>query len=233
LYTIALHDWLQQRLSLFQDHAQRRPAGAVLADLIRNGILSGALTQGLRLPSSRALAADLEIARNTVVAVYEQLQSEGFLVAGQGSGTYVSHIAGGAMYATRWSSDGAGAAPAPGPHLALSKRGAAYFHHPIHRHWHPRPFCGASMDPGLFPQALWTRLQQQRLRFPDAAGIGEGEPAGALELKSAIADHVAASAADLLSESARYGRVSNPSEYLGDADLLTTRLLAAVREALA
>ena len=43
-----------------------------------------------RLPSSRALAADLGIARNTVAEAYGQLVAEGWLTAVQGSGTRVA-----------------------------------------------------------------------------------------------------------------------------------------------
>ena len=45
---------------------------------------------GLRLPSSRTLAADLGVARNTVADVYGQLMAEGWLTARQGSGTRVA-----------------------------------------------------------------------------------------------------------------------------------------------
>src|ERR1035438_8199025 len=45
---------------------------------------------GTRLPSSRALAADLDIARNTVAEVYSQLVAEGWLTAQTGSGTCVA-----------------------------------------------------------------------------------------------------------------------------------------------
>ena len=51
--------------------------------------------------------------------------------------------------------------------------------------------------------------------------------------EGAIAEHVAASAGDLVSESAGYSQVTDPADYLGEADLLTTRLLAAARGALA
>jgi GntR family transcriptional regulator/MocR family aminotransferase len=43
-----------------------------------DGILSGALPPGHKLPSSRALAEQLEVSRNTVVLAYQQLVAEGF-----------------------------------------------------------------------------------------------------------------------------------------------------------
>ncbi|HEX7941290.1 MAG TPA: GntR family transcriptional regulator, partial [Gemmatimonadaceae bacterium] len=46
---------------------------------LRDAILSGRLARGARLPSTRALAADLGVARNTVLLAFEQLRSEGYL----------------------------------------------------------------------------------------------------------------------------------------------------------
>jgi GntR family transcriptional regulator/MocR family aminotransferase len=46
---------------------------------VRELVLSGRLAPGTRLPSSRGLARDLGCARNTVVAAYDQLLSEGYL----------------------------------------------------------------------------------------------------------------------------------------------------------
>ncbi|WP_372672454.1 MocR-like pyridoxine biosynthesis transcription factor PdxR [Amycolatopsis kentuckyensis] len=61
-----------------------------LADAVRDAIRAGRLAPGTRLPSSRALSADLRVARNTVVRVYSELINEGWLTGLQGSGTKVS-----------------------------------------------------------------------------------------------------------------------------------------------
>src|SRR3954453_16140991 len=60
-----------------------------LEDALRGAVRSGRLHEGLRLPSSRQLAADLGLARNTVADAYGQLVAEGWLDARQGSGTRV------------------------------------------------------------------------------------------------------------------------------------------------
>jgi GntR family transcriptional regulator/MocR family aminotransferase len=65
------------------------PVGRQLTDGLRQAIRDGRLSPGDRLPASRALAADLRVARNLVVAAYEELLAEGYLVGRQGSGTYV------------------------------------------------------------------------------------------------------------------------------------------------
>jgi len=55
-----------------------------------DGILNGAFPPGMKLPSSRKLAQQLEVARNTVVAAYQQLVAEGYLVSRQRSGIFVN-----------------------------------------------------------------------------------------------------------------------------------------------
>src|SRR5215204_2805819 len=57
---------------------------------LRDGILAGRLTGGLRLPSTRALAADLGVSRNTVVTAFDQLLAEGYVESRVGRGTRVS-----------------------------------------------------------------------------------------------------------------------------------------------
>lgn len=56
--------------------------GSRLASLhaaLREAIAGGRLAPGLRLPSSRELAAQVGVSRNTAVAAYELLASEGWL----------------------------------------------------------------------------------------------------------------------------------------------------------
>tara|TARA_R110002153_G_scaffold3042_3_gene14383 strand:+ start:11515 stop:13338 length:1824 start_codon:yes stop_codon:yes gene_type:complete len=65
-----------------------------LQSQIRNklveGILVGSFALGSRLPSSRKLAEQLGVARNTVVLVYQTLQDEGYIVSRERSGIYVN-----------------------------------------------------------------------------------------------------------------------------------------------
>jgi GntR family transcriptional regulator / MocR family aminotransferase len=72
------------------------PAHRIRAGLeaaLRDSVQTGRLAPGTRLPPSRALAADLGIARNTVADAYGQLVAEGWLTARQGSGTSVAAAA--------------------------------------------------------------------------------------------------------------------------------------------
>src|SRR5271165_1037670 len=80
-------------LDLHLEVSGTRPQAALEAAL-RNAVRSGRLTPGTALPSSRALALDLGIARNTVAEAYGQLVAEGWLTARHGSGTWVAERAG-------------------------------------------------------------------------------------------------------------------------------------------
>jgi GntR family transcriptional regulator/MocR family aminotransferase len=61
-----------------------------LAAELRRAVLDRRLVPGQRLPSSRALAAQLRLARATVTAALAELEGEGWVQARQGAGTWVS-----------------------------------------------------------------------------------------------------------------------------------------------
>ncbi|HSJ86089.1 MAG TPA: PLP-dependent aminotransferase family protein [Anaerolineales bacterium] len=58
---------------------------------LQEGILSGSLAAGTRLPASRQLAQELGVNRITVENAYAELESEGLIFSKLGSGTYVLH----------------------------------------------------------------------------------------------------------------------------------------------
>lgn len=73
-------------------HATRHPgAGRRLYEMLRRQMADGTLSAGGRVPSTRALAAELGVSRTTVTAVYDQLAAEGFIVTSAGR---VARVAG-------------------------------------------------------------------------------------------------------------------------------------------
>src|SRR5262245_44078863 len=60
---------------------------------LKSEIGAGRLAPGARRPSTRAMAADLGISRNTVVLAYEQLQAEGYIISRTRSKPSVGAIA--------------------------------------------------------------------------------------------------------------------------------------------
>ena len=67
-----------------------RAVAASLSDRIRSLVLDGRLTVGEKLPSERALAAELHRSRATVSAAYERLATAGFVVRLHGGSTRVT-----------------------------------------------------------------------------------------------------------------------------------------------
>ncbi|MDO9125930.1 MAG: winged helix-turn-helix domain-containing protein, partial [Parvibaculum sp.] len=74
------------------DNEAPSPLYRQLYDALRDAILDGRLHPGARLPSSRTLAGDLGVGRNTVLAAYDQLTAEGYLEGQVGAGTQVAAI---------------------------------------------------------------------------------------------------------------------------------------------
>src|SRR5437016_198939 len=77
-------------LAINLNSASTQPLNQQLYQELRRSIMSGRLTRGQRIPSTRALAKSLGLSRATVTQSYEQLISEGYLKTVVGSGTAVS-----------------------------------------------------------------------------------------------------------------------------------------------
>ncbi|OLR91591.1 MocR-like pyridoxine biosynthesis transcription factor PdxR [Actinokineospora bangkokensis] len=72
------------------DRASPTPLAVQLAEQLRAFAADGTLRSGDRLPSTRALAAQLSVSRTVTAAAYEQLHAEGWITGKHGSGTYVT-----------------------------------------------------------------------------------------------------------------------------------------------
>ncbi len=72
------------------DRASATPLAVQLAEQLRAAAGDGRLRSGDRLPSTRALATELEVSRTVTAAAYEQLHAEGWIAGRHGSGTYVT-----------------------------------------------------------------------------------------------------------------------------------------------
>lgn len=141
----------------------RRRARALEASL-RAAIRGGRLAAGTRLPSSRALAQDLGLARSTVSDAYAQLEAEGFLVARRGAGTWVADLA-----------------PTP-----AGAHGPALRSPPARLSFNP-----GVPDLTAFPHAAWTRALGEGLRDLPSRALGYGDARGLAELRSALAEYLA------------------------------------------
>src|SRR5437763_3575736 len=77
------------RYAFTLDPVSPTPLHRQIYDEWRQGILNGRFRGGERVPSTRELAATLDVARATVTAAYDQLVAEGYLESAHGSGTFV------------------------------------------------------------------------------------------------------------------------------------------------
>ena len=172
----------------------RQPLHAALYRALREAMLSGRLPPRAALPSTRDLAAQLGVARGTVVAVFEQLKAEGYLGARRGAGTHVSPQLPDARFQAR--------APAPTPAKAglgprLSRCGRALTSSPfgIGQGGVARPFRAHFPAVDLFPTERWARLVARHARVDEALWLGSADPRGHLPLREAIAEHLRVSRA--------------------------------------
>jgi GntR family transcriptional regulator / MocR family aminotransferase len=137
---------------------------AGLEQALRDAVRSGRLRPGTRLPSSRVLAADLRIARNTVAETYGQLVAEGWLVARQGSGTSVADRIG---------------TPEPTPPRRDPDPAPRYTLRPG---W---------PDVTSFPRTAWLAAARRALATAPAGAVGYSDPRGRPELRRALAGYLA------------------------------------------
>jgi GntR family transcriptional regulator/MocR family aminotransferase len=153
---------------------------------LRAAILEGRLRPGVRLPPTRALAATYGVSRNTAVATYDLLASEGYLSARGGAGTFVTHVL--PKVAER--------KPAPERSTATDRRLNAFWRRaatlgePSHRSELRYDFHLGVPDLRHFPADIWRRLSSRTLRaFAKAPALYES-PHGREGLREAIAGHV-------------------------------------------
>ena len=161
-----------------------RQVGRDLHGQLRTGIVGGRLQPGLRLPASREMAAALGVSRNTVVAAYDLLLSEGYVSA---------HGRGGTIVADFLSSPPRGSAPPTGPRR--DPRLSPAWRTPALIPTDMRKECRFNFSVGIpdcseFPFDIWRRLTMRAVRGVSRSHDWYSEPEGRRALRAAIAGHV-------------------------------------------
>jgi GntR family transcriptional regulator/MocR family aminotransferase len=134
-------------------------------DALRDAVRSGRLTAGTPLPSSRALAGELGLARNTVADAYGQLVAEGWLTARQGSGTRVAERA-------------SATARRPAQSVPVTPAAAQLL----------RP---GLPDLSGFPRSAWLSAGRRALGSAPNNLLGYPDPRGLLSLREALSEYLA------------------------------------------
>jgi GntR family transcriptional regulator/MocR family aminotransferase len=159
---------------------------------LRKAILGGRVAPGQRVPSTRALAERYGISRATVTLGYEQLASEGYLEAVQGSGTCVCRELPDVLLRPEPAPGTPGAQAAERPSLSPGGAALARMAFPLLA-GDQLPFDFRHGRPALdaFPMDLWSRLLARHARAPRRAMLDyEPDPRGHGPLREAIAAHL-------------------------------------------
>lgn len=163
------------------DTGTGEPLYQQLRQAVEHQIVTGGLSPDLPLPSSRELARELGLSRNTVNAAYQELQAEGFIESRERRGFFVNTQMFGRM----------GEATA-GPPAAAAVDWASHMRPRLDasmpeitkvRDWvrYPYPFVAGQVDPADFPRLAWSRalrdaLDPPHLHFSLRDGVDEDDP---------------------------------------------------------
>jgi GntR family transcriptional regulator / MocR family aminotransferase len=156
---------LGPELLLALDRSRDEPLRVQLERELREAIRSGRLAAGERLPSSRALAAELGLSRGLVLECYGQLQAEGFLSSRSGSAT---RVAANALAAPERAER---PVAAPAPRLAID-------------------FRPGVPDLTSFPRRDWAWALREACREATPVELGYGDPRGLEALRGVLAGYL-------------------------------------------
>jgi GntR family transcriptional regulator / MocR family aminotransferase len=201
-------------LLLSLDPARAEPLNQQLYHRLRSMIQEQRLRPGTRLPSTRTLARDLGLSRNTVVHAFERLTAEGYLEGNTGGGTRVAQTLPESLLPAQPSSQSFAQSPAqsstqsptqsPTPSQSLARERE---HAPVSQRAQstaacPVPLRTSRTTPGTrafrlgasaiadFPIDVWGRLSQRRWRRIDTGAMDYGLVAGYKPLREAIAAYL-------------------------------------------
>ncbi len=138
---------------------------------IREKIVQGLWAKNGKLPSTRKLSQGLNISRNTVIAAYEQLVAEGYLISQKGSGFYVA-VELPEQYLPEPNSEKKGLSPKSNFDIN-------------------RAFAPGVPDLDAFPMAQWQKLLARHMSR--TCLLGNQDIQGSWALRCALANYLASS----------------------------------------
>ncbi len=164
------------------------PLQRQLVDQIRTMIDKSILRPGMPLPSVRDLSITCQVSRNTVVLAFQKLTDEGYLATRQGAATEVSSN----PPQSRVTRKLAAKQPQPRPPRQLpaltrdfvAQRPGVPARYEIN-------FRLGETSPELFPREIWRHWANLLIRHSSNKYSSYPNPLGLLELRSAIAEHIA------------------------------------------
>lgn len=158
---------------------------------IREAILSGRVPAGVRLPSTRRLAAELDVSRSTILLAFDQLIAEGYTVGAVGSGSYVARQIPDHVSRVRPETrPTVPLKPIPGRLATRTQRLQEIMRPPAR--FYPGAFWPGVPPVDQFPLGLWSRLATRCYRDLAVAQLYHGPAAGHPPLRNAIAEYLTA-----------------------------------------
>ncbi len=152
------------------DKTSKTPIYIQIYSELKSQIIAGEKKSGERLSATRRLCEDYHISRNTVLAAYQQLESEGFIYSKIGSGYYVEEM----------------------PELTQRKRADN-----IHRNRQKDKeaflydFRYGSIEPNVYRTRDFRKVLKEAMNeLEDCDSLRDPDPKGLYELRQAIADHL-------------------------------------------
>ena len=170
------------------DRGAAKPLYRQLCDAYREAIMERRLSGGQRLPSTRALAAELRISRIPVLNAFEQLVAEGYFDSRRGSGTFVASTL--VLDTSKRGLAAPGIVKHPGPRV-IARRPATLLRSA------PEPWLGGFgafrlSEPAVdhFPISIWSRLIARHSRNTKSDAMNYGSPRGSLPFRQAVAAYL-------------------------------------------
>ncbi len=199
---------MAQELNIRLNSDEKKPLYRQIYEYIRGEIRSGALEAGERLPSTRALASGLHVARSTAELAYSQLVSEGYIRAKKNSGYYINEIENLAeLHFEERGNEAADAAAENGEKLEAGKRqkeekaGKV----PVNELSVPRlsrlgkqskenscmiDFSLRHTEMSIFPYSTWKKIMREVMVDANSEMFSHSEPSGDLTLRTTIAHYL-------------------------------------------
>ncbi len=135
---------------------------------LEKAILEGYIPEGMRLPSTRALASLLKVARITVSTVYDALEAQGLILVRERSGHSVAKRSVGRQSLAKVVSSEPVKRPVWGLHLPALPQGEKRLEKPRHWHKYKFPFVYGQVDQDLFPLPDWRECSRLAQAAPES-----------------------------------------------------------------
>ncbi|MFF6010034.1 aminotransferase class I/II-fold pyridoxal phosphate-dependent enzyme [Rahnella sp. R3(2024)] len=156
------------------DPRHKEPLYRQIYQRVKQAIMTGQLKRDSRVPSVRALASELGVARATVENAYGLLTAEGFLQSRGQAGTVVS-------------APQSLSAPAPSP---VRKNAVPKPINPMLPSVSSLPFQLGLPALDAFPRAIWSRIVSRQIRHTSMNDLGHPPLAGTDGLRHSVARYL-------------------------------------------